>query len=396
MKFIHFADLHLGYENYSLTDEKTGLSTRLLGFLKCFDFLVKTALKEKVDFVFFTGDACKTREPAPIYVREFAKRIKKLADNNIKVIMIVGNHDIPNTQGKADTLELFPTLKIKNVWVFSEIGLHTIDNVQVLVVPWIFKNTLLTETDLKKPIDKQIKIFSQKLNQKVSDLLEKADSKKPLFLLAHYSTSGVVYSSGIEAVPSIEPQLSLSLLSDKKITYSALGHIHKFQVLNDTPPVIMPGSIERIDFGEEKEEKGFILGEVKGKKVKWQFVKTPATKFLTIKVKGKNLLKKIAQKAKIAQNAIVRVQLVGTEKELSTISELEIKKILKSAFMLVSVSKETIETAEKKEVDLHSVEQMTMIDWLKKYLKVHKFSKKEQEEIIKTANELIEEAGVGE
>ena len=37
MKIIHFADLHLGVENYGHTNPETGLSTRFEDFLKSID-----------------------------------------------------------------------------------------------------------------------------------------------------------------------------------------------------------------------------------------------------------------------------------------------------------------------------------------------------------------------
>jgi exonuclease SbcD len=44
----------------------------------------------------------------------------------------------------------------------------------------------------------------------------------------------------------------------------ALGHIHKSQDLNtgNHPPVIYPGSIERVDFGEAKDDKFFVIADV--------------------------------------------------------------------------------------------------------------------------------------
>jgi len=65
VKVLHFADLHLGVENYGRPDAATGLHTRLLDFMRSFDELVDYALAEPVDLVLFAGDAYKNRDPNP-------------------------------------------------------------------------------------------------------------------------------------------------------------------------------------------------------------------------------------------------------------------------------------------------------------------------------------------
>jgi exonuclease SbcD len=58
--------------------------------------------------------------------------------------------------------------------------------------------------------------------------------------------------------------LPTSLVKDQRLDYVAMGHIHKPQDVNEGnhPPVIYPGSIERIDFGEAKDDKFYIIAEV--------------------------------------------------------------------------------------------------------------------------------------
>jgi exonuclease SbcD len=79
-----------------------------------------------------------------------------------------------------------------------------------------------------------------------------------------------------------------ALVKDKRLDYVALGHIHKPQNLNEGghPPVIYPGSIERVDFGEAQDKKFFILAAVdKGQtEVTWREL-TNIRPFIDIHVK---------------------------------------------------------------------------------------------------------------
>jgi DNA repair protein SbcD/Mre11 len=58
--------------------------------------------------------------------------------------------------------------------------------------------------------------------------------------------------------------LPASLVKDPRLDYVALGHIHRPQDLNEGahPPVIYPGSIERVDFGEAGDDKFYIIATV--------------------------------------------------------------------------------------------------------------------------------------
>ena len=55
IRILHFADLHLGVETYGRPDPVTGLSSRLLDFLRAFDELVDFAIEEQVDMIGVSG-----------------------------------------------------------------------------------------------------------------------------------------------------------------------------------------------------------------------------------------------------------------------------------------------------------------------------------------------------
>ena len=149
MHIIHFSDVHIGVENYSKPDPQTGLSTRLKDFLDTFDELVDFSIGNNVDLVVFSGDAYKSRDPNQTQQREFAKRIMRLSQAKIPVFLLTGNHDVPNVFERANSLEIYKTLEIENVYTADTLAIHNIDTkngpIQILALPWIRKSNLLAQ-----------------------------------------------------------------------------------------------------------------------------------------------------------------------------------------------------------------------------------------------------------
>ncbi|MBI2599691.1 exonuclease SbcCD subunit D, partial [Candidatus Daviesbacteria bacterium] len=255
MKLLHFSDLHIGMENYSKLDPETGLSTRLLDFFNTFDFIVETAFKEDVDAVIFAGDAYKTRDPNPTQQRGFGQRIAKIA-KKIPVVLVVGNHDTPNAEGKANTLDIYSALEIDNVWVSRHPEILQIPtksgNLQVVTLPWLHKNDY-------KTIAEKLKLLYDKIKPPAS--------AGPAILASHAEITGAQFGSEKGMAITNDVTIPLPLLQDKRLNYVALGHIHKHQVLSkpgDSLLIVYSGSPQRVDFGEEKEEKGICLVEIGG------------------------------------------------------------------------------------------------------------------------------------
>src|SRR4030042_4795201 len=235
MKLIHFSDVHLGMEDYSVTDAKTGISSRFLDFLKSLDFIVNYSLnpKNKIDLVLFTGDAYKTRDPSPTYMRAFAERIKKIADK-LPVVLLVGNHDLPNTSGKANTLDIFSALAVPGIYVAKKPEIIKIsagdDVLQIATLPWMNKVDLLGDTK-DKTIEETNKLITQKLGEEISQLSKKIDPKKPAILAAHYSVAGALYGSEQGVMIGRDMAINLSDPKKSNFDYIALGHLHKTHVL---------------------------------------------------------------------------------------------------------------------------------------------------------------------
>ncbi len=280
MKILHFADAHIDMVTTGRHDPASGLAVRTLDFLKALDTIVDTAIAERVDLVLFAGDAYKDRTPVPTFQREWGRRIARLAQARVPTLLLVGNHDLSPAAGRAHALQEFETLGVPFVRVASrpsfydsqELGLP----LQILALPWVSRSSLMAANEMSASNVAEIyTALEDRLNELVKIWLDQADPSLPVILAAHASVEGAVYGGERSILLGNDLVLSGSMVRDSRLSYVALGHIHKAQDVNkgSQPPVIYPGSIERVDFGEAADDKFFVIVELeagKETKVEWR------------------------------------------------------------------------------------------------------------------------------
>ena len=291
IRVLHFADIHIGMENYGKTDPQTGLSSRVVDFLHRLDEMIEFARTGDVDLVIFAGDAFKTRAPNPTYQREFAHRIRDLSEL-APVIMLVGNHDLPPTMLKASSIEIYDTLRVPNVRVAADYEVFTVETKRGPVVigtaPYPIRSRLLEDSRTGgMTIAQTDALLQEQLTDILEDMAVQADQyDMPRLLTGHFTVSGAVFGSERGIMLGRDIQVMLSSLADPRWDYVALGHIHKHQNLTKgqagLPPVIYSGSMERIDFGEEGDPKGFCWVELQRGAAEWRFEQLPARPFVTL------------------------------------------------------------------------------------------------------------------
>ncbi len=320
---LHFADAHIDIANYGRHDPDTALPIRVVDFLNALDQIVETAVSQPVDLVIFAGDAYKDRNPQPTFQREWGRRIKRLSEAGIPTVLLVGNHDMSPASGRAHTLHEFSTLGVPHIHVADTIRLLGPDElgapVQIITVPWVSRSRMLTrEETAGKSLDDVLTMLEGRVTDAILQLLEDADPTLPLILTAHASVQGAKYGSERAVMLGHELVLSGRIVNDKRLDYVALGHIHKRQYLNakgSHPPIVYPGSIEKIDFGEVHETKGFVLADVSKGQTDWAFVDLKTRRFIDIKVDDldadtfmEDVMRQLPEPDKVA-GAICRVQL---------------------------------------------------------------------------------------
>jgi exonuclease SbcD len=337
---LHLADLHIGTENYGQPNPKSGLHTRLEDYLHRLDEALAYVRDEQVDLVLIAGDIYKNRTPNPTHQREFARRINAVARAGIPVFILTGNHDAPAAATRAHSVEIFETLEIAGVTIASTFSTHTINTqggpIQIVAVPWLNRQSLLTRDEL---LGLPLGAVEMEMIRRVGEFVESAvaslDPVIPTVLTFHGTVAGASYGSERSVMLGQDLVLPRSVIDMPGIDYIALGHIHKHQQVGTQPPAVYPGSLERIDFGEENQTKGFVIADIEKGNTSWRFVEVHARPFVTIVVDVREHpdADERIRRAIVRQNvegAVVRVQVQCTQAQRRSINERAIAEQLKA------------------------------------------------------------------
>lgn len=290
IKLLHFADAHIDLARQGRRDPESGLPIRVLDFLKSLDTIIDAAIDQQVDLVIFAGDTYRDRSPSPTYQREWGKRIIRLSNSGIQTVLVIGNHDTSPAMGRAHTLQEFDTLQVAHTHIISRPVLLTPQDlnglaVQVIGIPWLNRSGWASAQEeiatTPEIINDQLEDV---LNQVIEQLLDELDPNLPAVLTSHVSVQGAMYGNERSIMLGRDLVLSPSLIRDERLDYVALGHIHKAQNLNESGhhPVIYPGSIERVDFGEALDRKTYVIAEIERHQTSFTQYDLPGRRFIDL------------------------------------------------------------------------------------------------------------------
>ena len=348
LRILHFADAHIDMISHGRRDGDNGLPLRVLDFLKALDTIVNTAVQEKVDLVIFAGDAYKDRTPAPTYQREWGRRIMRLSAAGIPTLLLVGNHDLSPAQGRATALQEFNTLQVPLVRVIDRpmlLGPAELNGLplQIMAIPWVSRSRLLAaQQENGIQALEAFDAIQTNLETLINDWWTRINPDLPVVMTAHASVQGALYGAERAVMLGGDLVLPGTIVRDPRLAYVALGHIHKPQNLNPDgvqPPIIYPGSIERVDFGEAADDKYFVVAQVEnGENTQIEWRKLHGRKFIDRFVRiteSENIMDRIWQQLPAAdalQDAIVRLIIEYPREWESMIDEGSLRRYAGNAF----------------------------------------------------------------
>ncbi len=256
MKFSHITDCHLG----SWKDPKMQFLN-----LESFKKSIDESIKQRVDFVFITGDLFDVAIPAVDVIASCAEKLKELNDSKIPCYIIPGSHDF-SVSGKtiisvlekaglcyevSYNLESFEENSEKKLNFKKENKYSIFDNKPYYLIGLAGKKSGIEQKEINSfnesiPEDK-IKILG--LHTTIKELLPKSLQKQ--------------VENG--NVPTLSAEEILKNEKLKSFDYFALGHIHNKAILEINNKIFAyPGALFPNNFSELVENKigNFLIVEI--------------------------------------------------------------------------------------------------------------------------------------
>jgi exonuclease SbcD len=268
-----------------------------------------------MDALVIAGDICHTWSMEPVYIAKLAQALQPVTQEKIPIIMIPGNHDLPNSAQGISLLQALGEFTFKSLFILKTPCSRVIETkkglpLRVIAVPWLLPSQY---PDLEAGYTETIQMLLQGLDT------------IPTIFLGHFGIEGATYE-GTERRLSMpgrtEPVVPRHLFTFPEVQYVAMGHIHKYQNIgndhsigvSNTPPIVYSGTLERVTFGERNDPKGGVFVTLRRTDFgEYDFIESPAREFhqFCFTMEGIDSLEKI-ETALLSYNierAIVKIEI---------------------------------------------------------------------------------------
>lgn len=276
MKVIHLPDPHCYYTVYESIDKETGKSVRLLEWERLAEYIVRKAREIAPDLIIVPGDFFRNARPEHDQIFMVAEFMKGLETSGADVVGFLGNHDT-RPQGKKTPVDVFSAIGRNPRWNIATPQVVHGGKYDLAILPSVHASQIFSrEIDPAEAAQK----ISDHLVTVMKSLRNNCREDVTKILAGHWVISGAKASSGQTLLADREPVIPLEEILSCGWDLACFGHIHKPQVLSKSPFVGYAGAMQRINIGEEKDDRGFWVHDTDSGESEW--VPIPALEFLTI------------------------------------------------------------------------------------------------------------------
>jgi DNA repair exonuclease SbcCD nuclease subunit len=311
VKFLHVADVHLGFDRYNNSE-------RTLDFYDAFrDALQRYAIEDPVDFVLIAGDLFEYKTLTPGVLNQAIAALRPLRQAGIPVLAIEGNHDHQPYGSHSSWLRYLSD------WEWLQLlEPETGDNP---LQPWDPEERRGAYLDLScgvRVIGSRWygSATPQALRHLATQIGQLPPSPGPTVMLVHHGIEGqIARYAGALRYEDVLP------LRQAGVDYLALGHIHKHYSIENW--IFNPGSVEANSVAENltQNPRGVLRVEIENGRIqaelKQAYQQRPilrlklnlhkAWSIAELEAAARQLIKTAAQQQQ-TQAAIVELRLCGS------------------------------------------------------------------------------------
>jgi exonuclease SbcD len=232
---------------------------------------------------------------------------------------------------------------------------------------------------------------------------EQLDPDLPAIVVGHAHLFGARIGAERLLTMGADPMYDLQTFDLPSVDYIALGHIHKHQQVGPAaPPAVYSGSLERIDFGEEREQKGFVVVEIgpgpRGeRRTTWTFHPVAARPFVTLRLAagGEDPLADVRAAVEARRDvagAIVRAFITLTPEAAGQLRLGDVRRLLLEAgAAFVGQIVPEVERVTRVRLPLSAGEELDPLQMLRHWLETQHTPPDRAEVLLRYADELIKE-----
>lgn len=337
---VAVGDVHEGINFGIAIDPETGVCARAMDIHRNFARTAEFAIKNSAELFVVVGDLFDRTHVSPVF-REMIRTdvIEPLGDAGIPVWILAGNHDQPQNERRGTSIDDFRGYPHVNVYRNPDAETVEINGTSTgcIILPYLHPSHIASLVEQKKGE----KVSTEEMFLLGQELLKAWMQNRTMeletdykVLLAHYYVEGAKLRE--TNYPEVLPG-EFSLRRDmipQEVDLAVFGHIHLHQEMGANPPIVYTGAVERVDWGERGDEKGFLF--VEPDKDKWTFQSLPAREMLKIEIQissGEDATQKILDSMPSqVEDKLVRLEIVADEAVRSTVDDALISERLDGTF----------------------------------------------------------------
>lgn len=246
MKFIHLSDLHIGkrVNEFSMIDEQNYILMKIINIID----------DEKPDCILIAGDIYDKSVPPTEAVQIFDDFLVRIADRNIKVFIVSGNHDSPERVAFGSRIMNRSGIFISPAYNGTTTPVTLTDkygDTDIFMLPFIkpaYVRKYFPETEIES--------YSDAVKAAVGCMNLNPENRT--VLVAHQFVTGAMRCESEDISVGGIDNVDADIFN--AFDYAAFGHIHSPQRISNT--VVYCGSPLKYSFSEAAHEKSVTVAEL--------------------------------------------------------------------------------------------------------------------------------------